>query len=101
MKKMLTRRAALRGTAGGFGALAASWLLQREGAFAAGGAPRIYDLTPRAPHFPPKAKNVIFIYISGGASTIDMFDPKPALEKYDGKPAPFEIKGPGSTAPKR
>jgi hypothetical protein len=93
MKKMLTRRAALRGTAGGFGALAASWLLQREGAFAAGGAPRIYDLTPKAPHFPPKAKNVIFIYISGGASTIDMFDPKPALEKYDGKPAPFEIKG--------
>ena len=53
------------------------------------------DLRPpaEAPHFAPKAKRVIFIYIGGGPSTIDMFDPKPALMKYDGKPAPFEIKG--------
>ena len=54
---------------------------------------RIYDLKPKPPHFAPKAKRVIFIYIGGGPSTIDMFDPKPALMKYDGKPAPFEIKG--------
>ena len=93
MHRFLTRRETLRETAGGFGALALSWLLQREGAFASESVPGIYDLTPKAPHFAPKAKNVIFIYISGGASTIDMFDPKPGLVKYDGKPAPFEIKG--------
>ena len=93
MHRFLTRRETLRETAGGFGALALSWLLQREGAFASESVPGIYDLTPKAPHFAPKAKNAIFIYISGGASTIDMFDPKPGLVKYDGKPAPFEIKG--------
>ncbi len=94
MKKMLTRREALRQTAGGFGGLAAAWMLQSQGAFASEGGPgTIYDLTPKPSHFPAKAKNVIFIYISGGASTIDMFDPKPTLEKYDGQPAPFEIKG--------
>ena len=50
-------------------------------------------LKPKQPHFAPKAKNVIFIYIGGGPSTIDMWDRKPGLLKYDGKPAPFEIKG--------
>lgn len=94
MKKSLSRREALKQAGGGFGALAAGWMMQREGAFASEGAPpSIYDLTPKQPHMAPKAKNVIFIYISGGASTIDMFDPKPMLEKHDGKPAPFEIKG--------
>src|SRR5437879_12075477 len=52
-----------------------------------------YVLKPNMPHFAAKAKRVIFIYIGGGPSTIDMFDPKPVLRKYDGKPAPFEIKG--------
>src|SRR5260370_11917218 len=71
-------------------------MLQGERVFAAEAAlakERTYDLRPKAPHFAPKGKNVIFIYIGGGPSTIDMFDPKPALLKYDGKPAPFEIKG--------
>lgn len=77
-----TRREALKEVALGFGGLALNSML-------ASGA----SLTPRKPHFAPKAKNVIFIYIGGGPSTIDMFDPKPLLRKYDGKPAPFEIKG--------
>src|ERR1019366_6626415 len=48
------------------------------------------DLAPRAPHFPPKAKRVIFMLASGGASHIDTFDPKPALmaAAKDGKKAP-------------
>src|SRR5207245_3560152 len=54
---------------------------------------RMYDLKPKPSHFPAKAKNVICIYLGGGPSTIDMFDPNPVLAKYDGKPAPFEIKG--------
>ncbi|MFN7544501.1 MAG: DUF1501 domain-containing protein [Acidobacteriota bacterium] len=50
-------------------------------------------LGAREPHFAPRAKRVIFLYIGGGPSTIDMFDPKPVLRRFDGKPAPFEIKG--------
>jgi len=86
----------LQDAAVGFGAMAVNSMLQQERLFAADAASakeRVYDLLPKVPHFAPKAKRVIFIYIGGGPSTIDMFDPKPALMKYDGKPAPFEIKG--------
>src|SRR5579863_7089325 len=96
MKKILTRRQALQEAAVGFGAMAVNSMLQQERMFAAESnlaKERTYDLKPKAPHFPARAKKVIFIYIGGGPSTIDMFDPKPALLKYDGKPAPFEIKG--------
>src|ERR1700732_5159708 len=96
MKRFLTRRQALQEAAIGFGAMAVNSMLQQERMFAAESAiakERTYDLKPKAPHFAAKAKRVIFIYIGGGPSTIDMFDPKPALMKYDGKPAPFEIKG--------
>src|SRR3989442_5680591 len=96
MKRFITRRQALQDAAVGFGAMTVNSMLQQERLFAAESAlakERTYDLKPKAPHFPAKAKNVIFIYIGGGPSTIDMFDPKPALLRYDGKPAPFEIKG--------
>jgi hypothetical protein len=95
MKRFRSRREILQDVAVGFGAMALNSILQTERVFGAesGMLPRTFDLKPRAPHFPAKAKNVIFIYIGGGPSTIDMFDPKPALVKYDGKPAPFEIKG--------
>jgi len=91
----ISRRRALQEAAGGLGAVALSWLLDQQNVFGAtaGAAGPLYNLKPKRPHFAPKAKNVIFIYISGGPSTIDMFDPKPGLLKYDGKPAPFEIKG--------
>src|SRR5216683_7605698 len=47
-------------------------------------------LAPKAPHFPGKAKRVIFIYLSGGASHVDSFDPKPTLAVYqkEGKTGP-------------
>src|SRR6266567_6792034 len=96
MKKFLTRRQALQEAAVGFGALALNAMMAEERAFGSEVAlakERIYDLSPKPPHFPAKAKNVIFIYVGGGPSTIDMFDPKPVLTKFDGKPAPFEIKG--------
>src|SRR5580700_7079413 len=95
MKRFLSRREILQDVAVGFGAMALNSMLQTERAFGAesGMLPGTFDLKPKLPHFAAKAKNVIFIYIGGGPSTIDMFDPKPALLKYDGKPAPFEIKG--------
>src|SRR6516162_4627939 len=96
MKTFLTRRQALQEAAIGFGAMAVNSMLQQQRLFAAESAlakERTYDLKPKPPHFPAKAKRVIFIYIGGGPSTIDMWDPKPELMKYNGKPAPFEIKG--------
>ena len=47
---------------------------------------RIYDLTPRSPHFPAKAKCVIQLFMNGGPSHVDLFDPKPMLEKHHGEP---------------
>jgi hypothetical protein len=46
---------------------------------------RIYDLKPRAPHFTPKAKAVIHLYMNGGPSQVDLFDPKPTLDKHSGE----------------
>ena len=96
MKRFLSRREMLQDVAVGFGAMALNSIIQTERAYGAESSmmkERVFDLKPKQPHFAPRAKNVIFIYIGGGPSTIDMFDPKPALVKYDGKPAPFEIKG--------
>jgi hypothetical protein len=92
----MTRRQALQDAAMGFGAMALNSILQGDrllAAESAGAKERIYSLLPKPPMLPAQAKRVIFIYIGGGPSTIDMYDPKPALVKYDGKPAPFEIKG--------
>ena len=87
MKPFLSRRQALQEAALGFGGLALTSMV------ASAAETPTYSLRPRQPHFPAKAKNVIFIYVGGGPSTIDMFDPKPLLRKFDGQPAPFEIKG--------
>ena len=46
-------------------------------------------LAPRPPHFPPRAKRIIFLFMSGGPSQVDTFDYKPLLQRDDGKPLPF------------
>jgi hypothetical protein len=53
--------------------------------------PQPSPLAPKAPHFPAKAKNVIFMFMEGGPSQIDLFDPKPELQKWHGKPLPAEL----------
>jgi hypothetical protein len=73
-----TRREFLWQAGGGFAGLALADLLSRDQAQAG-------PLAERSPHFPAKAKHVIFLFMNGGPSHIDTFDPKPALEKYDGK----------------
>src|SRR5260370_40544418 len=50
--------------------------------------PSVNPLTPKAPHFPGKAKRVIHLFMNGGPSHVDTFDPKPALAKNAGKPLP-------------
>jgi hypothetical protein len=51
-----------------------------------------YDLLPKPPHFAPKAKAMISLFMMGGPSQMDLFDPKPMLTKYDGQKFPGEIK---------
>ncbi len=84
----LSRRDMLRQCANGFGAVALTALLN-DRAFGAvdTGRPSATrnPLAPKAPHFPARAKNVIFLYMDGGPSQVDTFDYKPLLEKYNGQ----------------
>jgi hypothetical protein len=76
----------------GFGAWALLDLLTRDG-LAAGppGPARANPLAPKPPHFPARAKHVIFLFMQGGPSHIDTFDPKPLLNKLHGKPLPASV----------
>jgi hypothetical protein len=82
-----SRRDFLCRAGGGFGALALSWLLARDGR-ADTPKPSPNPLAARPPHFEARAKSVIFLFMVGGPSPIDLFDPKPALRKYHGQPLP-------------
>ncbi len=73
-----------------------AWLLSSELGFSgrAQGSEvvrRGYDLTPRASHFPAKAKSVIHLFMNGGPSQVDLFDPKPLLTKYAGSAPPRDL----------
>src|ERR1700712_2867757 len=86
-----TRRDFLCRAGGGFGALALTHLLQGSSLGAVIGdeaRSATQPLLPRLPHFPAKAKSVIFLFMEGGPSHLDTFDPKPALIELAGKPIP-------------
>ena len=83
---MLSRRHFLQRTGAGFGALALQSLLSRDGLLASENQKS--PLAPRAPHFAPRARSVIFLFMYGGPSHVDLFDPKPALAKWHGQPIP-------------
>ncbi|MEE3230393.1 MAG: DUF1501 domain-containing protein [Planctomycetota bacterium] len=82
------RRDLLRSWCLGFGGLALADLLHAEDK--AGRKGPAHPLAVKKPHFKPRAKRIIFLFMHGGPSHIDLFDPKPALQKNDGKPPPFE-----------
>jgi hypothetical protein len=77
----MSRRTALQTAACGFGWLALAGLR-------ASALPR--NVVDGLPHFAPRAKRVIFLFMQGGPSQVDTFDPKPALEKHDGTRMPFD-----------
>jgi hypothetical protein len=83
----ISRRHLLCRTGAGFGAVALSALLQ-EGRTLAATTAEGNPLAPQPPHFVPRAKRVIFLFMPGGPSQVDTFDPKPRLTADDGKPAP-------------
>ena len=81
----LSRRDLLLQAGGGCGALALSWLLARDGRAAPSKA---NPLLAKPSHHKPTANAVIFMFMVGGPSPIDLFDPKPELLKHQGKPLP-------------
>ena len=82
--KQSTRRSMLRSSACGFGSLALTGLLSQAGMSSA----PIPDtpLSPKQPHFQPRAKRIIFLFMWGGPSHVDLFDPKPILNQQNGQP---------------
>jgi hypothetical protein len=95
---LLTRRELLCRAGMGMGALALSNLIggalgsfdKTMMAMAGDDAASLNPLMPRKPHFAAKAKRVIHIFLNGGPSHVDTFDPKPALAKFAGKPLPID-----------
>jgi len=86
--KLITRRWFFKQCGVGLGAIALSQLFRERG-WAAPAGPN--PLGPKQPHFTPKAKRVIFLFMAGAPSHLELFDYKPALEKWNGKPPPEEL----------
>ena len=82
--RVFSRREMLERSGLGFGSLALAYLSQREG-LAAKANPRSFDLTAKPPHHPPAATAVIQLMQNGGPSQMDLFDPKPELQRRDGE----------------
>jgi hypothetical protein len=84
--QLQTRRHFLKDSGIGLGALALSTLLSKEGDAAPEGL--INPLAPKKPHFPAKARRVIYLHLTGSPPHLDLFDYKPELVKRDGQPCP-------------
>jgi hypothetical protein len=87
-----TRRSFLSDCAGGIGAIALWHLLAGEGYGAERELPDVRPLAAKTPHFQPRAKSVIFLFMEGGPSQVDLFDAKPELRKWDGQPLPESMR---------
>jgi hypothetical protein len=90
-----SRRDFLFESGGGLGAIALNWLRAQEAHGETKPTPK-NPLAVRPPHFAAKAKRVIFLFMVGGPSQMDLFDPKPALAKWAGKPLPASTGRPKS-----
>ncbi len=84
----ITRRHFLKRGGLALGAAALGTLLNENKVF---GGPSSKSILPQLPHFAPRAKQVIYLHMVGAPSHLDLFDYKPTLEKFDGKPCPQEF----------
>src|SRR5258707_4194972 len=86
-EKFTNRRDFLKKAGAGFGLLALADLLQDDGLLAADiqSARGLDPMAPRQPHYPAKAKSIIWLFMEGAHSSVDLFDPKPELTKRDGQ----------------
>src|SRR2546430_9795471 len=80
------RRHFFRDCALGLGSLALTSLLQHGRA--SSGPPLVNPFAPKKPHFPAKAKSVIYLFMAGGPSQLELFDYKPKLQELNGQPIP-------------
>src|SRR5436305_353729 len=85
--QLQTRRHFLQNCQVGFGAVALSSLLARD----ASAESEINPLAPKKPHFAAKAKQVIYLHLTGSPPHLDLYDYKPELVKHDGEPCPDEF----------
>jgi len=90
MPHKLTRRDVLRRIGGGVGSLGLASVFADAGFLSATPAApgAVNPLAPKEPHFPARAKRLIFLFMNGGPSHVDTFDPKPALRSRNGQPLP-------------
>ncbi len=95
-----SRRHFIASSSFGLGAFGLAWLLKQDGLLAEPSRPELeqrhFDLLPKKPPFEPRAKAMISMFMQGGPSHIDLFDPKPELQRYDGKNLPGEFKYDGA-----
>jgi hypothetical protein len=99
------RREFLFKSGGGISGLALAYQLERDGRLSAASATQgdpcsapavgVNPYAPKPPHFTPRATAVISLFMGGGWSQMDTFDPKPALAKYAGQPIDDKVKGDG------
>ena len=85
-----SRREFICQSGAGFGRMALAFLLQRD-LLTASASEIINPLAPKRPHLPIKSKSVIFLFMAGGPSQMDTFDPKPLLNKLEGQPLPHSF----------
>src|SRR5947207_6260930 len=92
--RFLTRRELLQRSGMGMGAVALSALLGESGSLNAAPlvATAMNPMAPKVPPSPAKAKRVLHLFMNGGPSHVDTFDPKPSLTKFSGKPIPITLK---------
>ena len=90
--RYITRRWFFKQCGVGLGSIALSSLIGADKAFCKSTAPVAANpLVPKQPHFKGKAKRVIYLFMGGAPSQLDLFDYKPALKKYDGQQVPKEV----------
>src|SRR3989454_7124557 len=89
--RLLTRRWFFRQCGVGLGSIALASLLRPDRTFGTDAVQAASPLAPKQPHFKPKAKRVIYLFMGGAPSQLDLFDYKPSLATYNGKPIPNEV----------
>src|SRR5712692_1768805 len=88
---LIHRRRCLTQASAGLGAVALTAMLAEDGLLPAvltDEGPAADPLAPKTPHFPPRARSVIWLFMEGGPSHLDTFDPKPLLDTLAGQPMP-------------
>jgi hypothetical protein len=88
----MNRRDFFTRTGSGLAGIALAHMLQEDGLMAASVSPSSDPLAPKPPHHPPTAKSVIWLFMEGGPSHVDLFDPKPKLLELQGQPIPESMR---------